>query len=81
MAVAGKVSAGLENPERGAATTVWRDQLEGRGGVYCEDADVALAVPADYLEPRGVRPWAREPALAERPCGLSESWTGVTFPG
>src|SRR5712672_1253246 len=31
--------------------------LEDRGGVYCEDCDIAIAVPADHPEPRGVRPW------------------------
>lgn len=47
------------------------------GGVYCEDVDIAAAVPADFPEPRGVRPWAMDPGLAERLWTQSEAWTGV----
>src|SRR5882672_11567070 len=50
--------------------------LEDRGGVYCEDCDIAIAVPADHPEPRGVRPWARDPEVAERLWRTSEEWTG-----
>jgi len=31
-------------------------------------------VPADHPEPRGVRPWAIDPASAERLWTLSERW-------
>ena len=54
-------------------------QLEGKGGVYCEDCDVAEAVPADSPAPRGVRPYATDPELAERLWTLSERLTGVRF--
>ena len=37
------------------------------------------AVPADFPEPRGVRPWATDPELAERLWTKSEEWTGVKF--
>jgi hypothetical protein len=47
------------------------------GGVYCDD--VAIAVPADFAEPRGVRPWATNPEFAERLWAMSETWTGVRF--
>lgn len=66
--------------EQGAATSVWcatSPQLDGRGGVYCEDCDIAEAVPADSLKPTGVRPWAIDPDLAERLWRLSERLTGV----
>jgi NAD(P)-dependent dehydrogenase (short-subunit alcohol dehydrogenase family) len=79
---ASKMAAGLKNPEEGAATSVWcatSPQLEGMGGVYCEDVDIAAAVPADFTEPRGVRPWAMDPVLADRLWKKSEAWTGVTF--
>jgi len=49
-----------KNTEQGAATSVWcatSAQLEGMGGVYCEDVDIAEAVAADLPQPRGVRPW------------------------
>jgi NAD(P)-dependent dehydrogenase (short-subunit alcohol dehydrogenase family) len=73
-------SATLKTVEEGAATSVWcatSTQLDGMGGVYCEDCDIAEAVPADFAEPRGVRPWAMEPDLAERLWTKSEEWTGV----
>jgi NAD(P)-dependent dehydrogenase (short-subunit alcohol dehydrogenase family) len=79
---ASKVGGGFKNTEEGAATSVWcatSPQLEGKGGVYCEDADIAAAVPADFSEPRGVRPWAMDPVLADRLWKKSEEWTGVTF--
>jgi len=74
----------LKNAEQGAATSVWcatSAQLEGMGGVYCEDVDVAEAVAADFPEPRGVRPWAMDPDLAEQLWTKSEEWTGTTFTG
>jgi NAD(P)-dependent dehydrogenase (short-subunit alcohol dehydrogenase family) len=72
----------LKNTEQGAATSVWcamSPQLEGRGGVYCEDTDIAEAVAADSPGPRGVKPWARDPGQAERLWMKSEEWTGVKF--
>jgi NAD(P)-dependent dehydrogenase (short-subunit alcohol dehydrogenase family) len=67
---------------QGAATAVWcatSAQLDGMGGVYCENVDVAVAVPADHADPSGVRPWAIAPELAERLWPLSEKLTGVSF--
>jgi NAD(P)-dependent dehydrogenase (short-subunit alcohol dehydrogenase family) len=72
----------LKTTEQGAATSVWcatSTQLDGMGGVYCEDVDIAEAVAADSPEPRGVRPWAVDPSLAERLWAKSEEWTGVPF--
>jgi NAD(P)-dependent dehydrogenase (short-subunit alcohol dehydrogenase family) len=77
-----KSPAGLKTTEQGAATSVWcatSPELERMGGVYCEDVDVAEAVPADYPEPRGVRPWATDPAIAERLWTKSVEWTGARF--
>ena len=74
------VPAGFKSVGEGAATSVWcatSPQLEDRGGVYCEDCDIAIAVPADYPEPRGVRPWARDPEVAERLWRASKEWTGA----
>jgi NAD(P)-dependent dehydrogenase (short-subunit alcohol dehydrogenase family) len=71
---------GFKSVEAGAATTIWcavSPQLDGMGGVYCEDADIAVAVPADTKTPLGVRPWARDPEAAERLWRLSEQWTGA----
>ena len=74
----------LKNTEQGAATSVWcatSPQLEGRGGVYCEDVDIASPVPADFGGGHGVWPWALDHALAERLWVKSEQWTGVSFDG
>jgi NAD(P)-dependent dehydrogenase (short-subunit alcohol dehydrogenase family) len=70
----------MKTTEQGAATSVWcaaSPQLDGMGGVYCEDVDIAEAAPADAAEPRGVRPWAMDRDLAERLWTMSEAWTGV----
>ncbi|HYD83449.1 MAG TPA: oxidoreductase, partial [Opitutus sp.] len=47
---AGNVNERFKTPSQGAATSVWcaaNAQLDGKGGVYCEDCDIAAAVPAD----------------------------------
>ncbi len=77
-----KVPGGVKTIEQGAATTIWcatSPRLEGKGGVYCEDCDIAEAVPADHPQPKGVRPWANDPALAEKLWERSEAWTGVRW--
>jgi hypothetical protein len=80
VAAASQMPEGLKNTEQGAATSVWcatSPQLDGKGGVYCEDVDIAVAIPADVPGVRGVRPWAADPGLAERLWTLSEEWTGL----
>jgi len=79
----------FKNTEQGAATSVWcatSPQLEGKGGVYCMDVDIAPIVSDLNLqgldqEPGGVLPWAIDPDLAERLWTLSEQMTGVEFSG
>jgi NAD(P)-dependent dehydrogenase (short-subunit alcohol dehydrogenase family) len=79
---------GVLNPrfktvEQGAATTVWAatsPRLDGLGGVYCEDCDIAAAVPADDQGFAGVRPWAVDRTAAARLWDLSERLTGVRLP-
>ncbi|WP_158766704.1 oxidoreductase [Terricaulis silvestris] len=78
----GKVDERFKTPSQGAATSVWcatNAQLDGQGGVYCEDCDIAVAVPADDKGFSGVRPWATDPALADKLWALSEKMTGVRF--
>jgi hypothetical protein len=70
----------MKTVEQGAATTVWcavSRRLDALGGVYCENCNIAEPVPADSEETRGVRPWAMDPALAERLWALSERVTGL----
>jgi NAD(P)-dependent dehydrogenase (short-subunit alcohol dehydrogenase family) len=72
----------MKTPEQGAATSVWAatsPQLEGMGGVYCEDCDIAE--PTDPDDPmkryRGVDPHAIDRDAAERLWAVSAEMTGV----
>ena len=68
---------------QGAATTLWAAtsrQLDGMGGVYCEDCDIAGPGPATHeLTGNGISPWAHDPEQAEKLWELSEKLTGVTL--
>ena len=78
----GVINERFKTPSQGAATSVWcatNAQLDGKGGVYCEDCDIAVAVPADDKGFSGVRPWATDPALADQLWTLSERMTGTRF--
>jgi NAD(P)-dependent dehydrogenase (short-subunit alcohol dehydrogenase family) len=71
----------LKNIEQGAATTVWcavSPQLNNKGGVYCEDCDIAPMVPADSKLNSGVRPWAVDKAAAEALWILSEKLSPIS---
>jgi len=69
----------FKSPQQGAATSVWAatsPQLDGVGGVYCEDCDIAG--PASGPEARrGVHPYATDPDQAARLWALSAELTGV----
>jgi NAD(P)-dependent dehydrogenase (short-subunit alcohol dehydrogenase family) len=78
----GVVNAQFKSPEQGAATSVWAatsPQLEGLGGVYCEDCDIAEpTVPGSAAAGvRGVNPHAIDPEAAARLWTLSAELTGV----
>jgi NAD(P)-dependent dehydrogenase (short-subunit alcohol dehydrogenase family) len=78
----GAINERFKTPEQGAATSVWcatSPQLNGKGGVYCEDCDIAEAVPADAQVWNGVRPWATDRATADALWTLSEKMTGARF--
>jgi NAD(P)-dependent dehydrogenase (short-subunit alcohol dehydrogenase family) len=67
--------------EQGAATTIWAavsPQLNGKGGVYCENCDIAAMVPADSKLYNGVRPWAVDKTGAEALWVLSEKLTAIS---
>jgi NAD(P)-dependent dehydrogenase (short-subunit alcohol dehydrogenase family) len=67
---------------QGAATTVWAaiaPELEGRGGLYCEDCHVAEE-SNDETRMDGIRSWALDLEAAEKLWALSEEWSGETFP-
>ncbi|MFI6656649.1 SDR family NAD(P)-dependent oxidoreductase [Streptomyces sp. NPDC050523] len=70
---------GFKTPQQGAATQVWAatsPQLDGLGGVYLEDCDIAEPA-TDDAQPSGVKPWAVDPEQAARLWDLSAELTGV----
>ncbi|MCR6484455.1 SDR family NAD(P)-dependent oxidoreductase [Amycolatopsis sp. OK19-0408] len=75
----GQVTGEVKTPEQGAATQVWAatsPQLDGLGGGYLEDCDIAEPAPADGGRV-GVKDYAIDPALAERLWTVSAELTGV----
>jgi NAD(P)-dependent dehydrogenase (short-subunit alcohol dehydrogenase family) len=76
----------FKSPEQGASTSAWAassPQLDGMGGVYCEDCDIApLADPAtEEGQARGVNPYAVDPEQAVRLWAVSAGLTGIdAFP-
>jgi NAD(P)-dependent dehydrogenase (short-subunit alcohol dehydrogenase family) len=67
---------------QGAATSCWAataPEIEGKGGVYCEDCHVAEV--DDQSSTGGVRSYALNTSYADRLWALSETATGVQYPG
>jgi len=70
----------FKTPQQGAATQVWAAtsmQLEGLGGVYCEDCDIASLDASEPPSLVGVRLHAVDAAQAERLWALSAELTGI----
>ena len=68
----------FKTPSQGAATQLWAatsPQLDGMGGLYCEDCDVAERTIDG--KPGGVSDYAIDPAEAERLWVLSARLTGI----
>jgi len=66
---------------QGAATSCWAataEELEGKGGVYCEDCHVAAV--DDESATHGVRSYAVNTSYADRLWAMSEELTGVRYP-
>ena len=71
---------GFKTIPQGAATTCWvatADELEGAGGVYCEDCHVANQDDEDPTG--GVKSYAIDPEKADRLWAMSEEMVGETF--
>ncbi|MEB2848042.1 SDR family NAD(P)-dependent oxidoreductase [Endobacterium cereale] len=69
--------ADKKNFSQGAATTVWcatSPLLDGIGGVYCENSDIASV---ERTASKGVRPYAVDPEIAERLWKVSVNLTGA----
>ena len=62
--------AGFKSPTQGASTSLWAatsSQLDNKGGLYCENCDVAnLAGGSPEERYFGVRDWAVDPSEAEK---------------
>lgn len=76
-----EVAASLKTIPQGAATTVWcasSPLLNNVGGVYCEDAEVALLAPGNSTQ-NGVKPYSLDEVSAKRLWTWSEEMTGIAF--
>lgn len=82
----------LKSVPQGAATHVWcavTPQLDGKGGVYCADSDIALVLPKgdpanlatdDRLKRlTGVEAYAIDPQAADELWRRSEDLTGISI--
>ncbi|WP_406500518.1 SDR family NAD(P)-dependent oxidoreductase [Streptomyces sp. NBC_01590] len=75
------VGAGFKTASQGAATGLWAATsplLDGRGGLYLEDCDVArVSAPGRPMDDGGVRTYAIDPDEAARLWDLSLAATGA----
>lgn len=70
------VQAMFKTPEQGAATATWAataSVLEGRGGEYCEDCDIAILGTADSPRWAHAREWITDEDKAMRLWEMSEA--------
>jgi NAD(P)-dependent dehydrogenase (short-subunit alcohol dehydrogenase family) len=77
----------IKTVEQGAATSIWcatNPQLDGKGGVYCENCDIAVLVDEraplhleDSSKQFGVLDYAIDPVAADRLWNLSEQLLGL----
>ena len=77
---AGNLVMNFKTPSQGAATSLWAatsPQLNGMGGVYLEDCDIAAAVTPGEDPLHGVEADAIDPGSAARLWAISAELTGV----
>lgn len=76
------IGADFKTPSQGAATGLWAATsplLDGRGGLYLEDCDIArVSAPDQPMDDGGVRAYAIDPDEAARLWDLSLAATGAT---
>ncbi|MFZ3598874.1 SDR family NAD(P)-dependent oxidoreductase [Streptomyces sp. BH104] len=76
------IGDGFKTPSQGAATGLWAATsplLDGRGGLYLEDCDIArVSAPGTPMDDGGVRAYAIDPDEAVRLWSMSLSATGAT---
>lgn len=71
------IQAMFKTPEQGASTTVWAataPKLAGKGGVYCEDCDIARAAKPDSKRWEHAREWISDDARAEKLWAMSDTF-------
>ncbi|UBM59627.1 SDR family NAD(P)-dependent oxidoreductase [Marinilongibacter aquaticus] len=76
-----EILASLKTIPQGAATTVWAATsplLNARGGLYCEDADVAEMHTGDGFS-AGVKPYSLEKENAQKLWTWTEAALGIEF--
>ena len=69
------IQAMFKTPEQGASTSVWAatsPRLNGMGGVYCEDCDIAQLATEDSQRWEHAREWICDDEKAERLWEMSE---------
>lgn len=74
----------LKNVQQGAATSIWcagSSALDGIGGVYCEDCDIAPVEAEGEPGGAGVRPFAIDPDAADALWLESARLLGIRRPG
>ncbi|OYW87295.1 MAG: oxidoreductase [Hyphomonas sp. 32-62-5] len=72
-----RVKASFKTPEQGASTTVWAatsPKLDGKGGVYCEDCDIAKAATPESQRYEHAREWISDDARAEKLWAMSDTF-------
>ena len=69
------IQAMFKTPEQGASTSTWAatsTALEGRGGEYCEDCDIAQLAGPDSQRWEHARPWICDEEKADKLWAMSE---------
>jgi hypothetical protein len=70
----------LKTTAQGAATSVWcatSPQLDGLGGIYCENSDIAPILPDGVVGQPGVANWAIDTGSADRLWRVSRQMNGL----
>ncbi|MEO1027883.1 MAG: oxidoreductase [Pseudomonadota bacterium] len=73
------VAAMFKTPEQGTSTSLWAGtspQLEGMGGVYCEDCDIAQLAAEESQRWEHVREWACDDEKADKLWDMSLEMLG-----
>lgn len=79
----GEVNKMFKTAEQGGATSVWcatSPALNGIGGLYCEDCDVAKLWETGDVGYSGVHAHAVDAEIAEKLWKVSEEMTGISYP-